>query len=209
MPAHGPTLCQAESVQREDWDRRYQVPELVWSEEPNRFLVDEAGELTPGRALDLGCGEGRNAVWLARRGWRVVGVDFSPVALDKGRRLADRTGVEVTWVEADVTSWAPTGPFDLVALCYLQLPDEVMAATLGRVVPAVEQGGTLLVVGHDRRNLDEGVGGPRDRRVLLDPGVVAGALGGLTVERAGTVERPIAGAPRPALDTLVRAHRPA
>jgi SAM-dependent methyltransferase len=75
-------------MERQDWDRRYRGSELVWTAQPNRFVADELGELPPGRALDLGAGEGRNAVRLAERGWRVTAVDFSPVALDKARRLA-------------------------------------------------------------------------------------------------------------------------
>ncbi len=84
-------------MEREDWDRRYGGTELIWTAEPNRFVVEELGDLPAGRALDLGAGEGRNAVWLAERGWRVTAVDFSPVALDKARRLARARGVSVDW----------------------------------------------------------------------------------------------------------------
>lgn len=195
-------------VQREDWNRRYGHAELVWSAEPNVFVADQTGHLAPGRALDLACGEGRNAVWLARRGWDVVGADFSPAALATARRVADEAGVAVTWVEADVTTWTAPGEFDLVVLCYLQLPRDRMAAALDRVVPALAPGGTLLVIGHDRRNLDEGVGGPRRPEVLLDPDEVAALAPGLLVESAGTVRRHVEGEHRPALDTLVRARRP-
>jgi SAM-dependent methyltransferase len=195
-------------VQREDWDQRYRSTELVWSAGPNVFVVAETSDLAPGRALDVACGEGRNAVWLARRGWDVVAADYSPAALRKARDIAADAGVDVTFVEADATSWHPAGSFDLVLLCYLQLPRDLMARALQRVVPAVAPGGTLLVIGHDRRNLEEGVGGPSRPEVLLDPGEVAGAATGLVVEAATTVERPVEGEHRPALDTLVRAHRP-
>lgn len=195
-------------MQREDWDRRYGTAEMVWSAEPNVFVADQTGHLPPGRALDLACGEGRNAVWLARRGWEVVGADFSPAALATARRVADEAGAAVTWVEADATTWTPPGEFDLVVLCYLQLTHDRMAAALDRVVPALAPGGTLLVIGHDRRNLDEGVGGPRRPEVLLDPEAVAALVPGLLVETAGTVRRHVEGEDRPALDTLVRARRP-
>ena len=89
------------------WDERYAGDDLVWSAEPNRFLVAEVETLPPGRALDLACGEGRNAVWLAERGWDVTGVDFSNVGLDKARRLADARGVSVQWELADVTEYTP------------------------------------------------------------------------------------------------------
>jgi len=190
------------------WDTRYAAEELVWSAGPNRFLVEEVRDLEPGRALDLACGEGRNAIWLAEQGWEVVASDFSAVGIDKGRQRAARAGVTVEWVVADVTTWDPPGEFDLIAVFYLQLAAGALAATFARVVPALSPGGTLLVVGHDRRNIAEGVGGPQDPAVLLDPGEVADLLEGLTIERAATVERPVEGADRPALDTLVRAHRP-
>ena len=81
--------------------------ELVWTAEPNRFVVAELQDLAPGRALDVGAGEGRNAVWLASRGWQVTAVDFSAVGLDKGRRLAQDRGVAVDWVLADVRDYQP------------------------------------------------------------------------------------------------------
>ena len=102
-------------MQREDWDRRYSGRELIWTAEPNRFLVAEASDLEPGRALDLACGEGRNAIWLAERGWRVTGVDFSEVALAKAAQPAASRGVEGEWVAADLVSYRPEpGAFDLV-----------------------------------------------------------------------------------------------
>jgi ubiquinone/menaquinone biosynthesis C-methylase UbiE len=89
-------------VNREYWEERYGTEELIWKAEPNRFLVEELEAVPPGRALDVACGEGRNAVWLALKGWRVTGADFSRSALAKAQRLATDRGVEVTWVEADV-----------------------------------------------------------------------------------------------------------
>jgi SAM-dependent methyltransferase len=195
-------------MRRDAWNQRYAGAELVWSLEPNRFVAHEVADLPPGRALDVACGEGRNAIWLAKRGWDVVAVDFSSVGLDKARRLADAAGVSVAWREADVTVWDPPGEFDFVVVSYLQLAQPDLEAVFARIVPAVAAGGTILVVGHDTRNLDEGVGGPPDPAVLLDvPGVVA-LLGDLEIERAEVVERPVEGADRPALDTLVRARRP-
>ena len=117
-------------MDRHDWDARYAGEQLVWSAEPNRFLVAEVDGLTPGRALDVACGEGRNAIWLAEHGWTVTGVDFSTVALDKARRLAGARGVSVHWELADVTEYTPAlEQFDLVIVMYLHLPD-----TLRRLV---------------------------------------------------------------------------
>lgn len=190
------------------WDERYADAALVWSAGPNRFLVDEVFDMAPGRALDLACGEGRNAIWLAGRGWQVVAADFSPVGIDKGRQRADHAGVSVDWVVADVTAWDPPGLFDLIAVFYLQLTRDALARTFSHVLPALAPGGTLLVVAHDRRNLTEGVGGPPDPAVLVDPAEVVSLLPGLHVEQATTVERSVDGADRPALDALVRARRP-
>ncbi len=94
-------------MDRNDWDDRYRGETLVWKADPNQFLVGEVADLSPGRALDVACGEGRNAVWLATQGWDATGVDFSAVALAKGARLASDRGVEVNWVEADLQDWSP------------------------------------------------------------------------------------------------------
>jgi len=193
------------------WDQRYAERELVWSAGPNQFVADLAGPLPSGRAVDLAAGEGRNAIWLATRGWMVTAVDFSAVALDKGRRLAAQAGVteSLTWVEADLTRWVPDpSAFDLVLVAYLQLPWPEMAGLLARAAEAVAPGGTLLIVGHDRSNLVRGAGGPQDPSVLYTPQEVSGAVGGsagVAVTRADTVERiSDAGA---AYDTLVVARR--
>ena len=99
------------------WNDRYRTEDLIWRAEPNRFLVEEVVGLSPGRALDVACGEGRNAVWLASHGWRTTGVDFSVEGLAKARRVAAERGVVVEWIEADVTSWLPrSSSYDLVLL---------------------------------------------------------------------------------------------
>lgn len=194
-----------------DWNERYSTDDYVWDVEPNRFLAEEVADLTPGRALDLACGEGRNSVWLAEQGWAVTGVDFSDVGLEKGRRLAEHRGVAVDWVHADVTTHdAPPGHYELVIIFYLQLPPEERQATLLRAAAAVAPGGTFLLVAHDLSNLDGGYGGPQSPTVLTDPEGIAAHLAELSVERAEVVERPVDvdGETRVALDTFVRAHRP-
>jgi SAM-dependent methyltransferase len=195
----------------EAWDSRYRGSELVWGAGPNRFLVDEVGDLTPGTALDVACGEGRNAIWLAEQGWQVVGVDFSAVALDKARRLAAARGVAVEWVEGDLVTWEPPDGYDLVVVLYLQLPAASRRQVLGRMARSVAAGGTMLVVGHDRANLAGGYGGPQDPAVLYGPGDVADDLGGiLEIERAEQVRRPVTTpeGEAVAIDVLVRGHRP-
>lgn len=195
----------------EDWDARYSDAELLWTAEPNRFVATELGGVAPGRALDLACGEGRNAVWLAERGWTVTAVDFSPVAVDKGRALAAARGVDVDWHTEDVTVWQPPlEAFDAVVIAYLHLPSEQLASILEAAAAAVAPGGVLVAVGHDRDNAERGYGGPPDPSVLWDAGALTRHLAGLTVERAEQVTRTVSTdeGPRTAIDTLVRGRRP-
>ena len=192
------------------WDERYRSSELIWGAGPNRFLVEEVAGLPAGRALDLACGEGRNAIWLAQRGWQVVAVDFSAVALDKARRLADQRGTSVEWAMADVTAWDPPGVYDLVLVMYLHLPAPARRAAFHRAGQAVGPQGTVLVVGHDLSNLTEGHGGPQDPSVLYGPADVVADIGaGFEIQRAERVQRPVeaAGSTVFAVDVLVRARR--
>jgi 2-polyprenyl-3-methyl-5-hydroxy-6-metoxy-1,4-benzoquinol methylase len=193
------------------WDHRYSGSELVWSGEPNRTVAAEVGGLAPGRALDLAAGEGRNAVWLARQSWQVTAVDFSATGLDKARRLAEQHGVHIETLTADVTGFQPEpGRYDLVLVAYLQLPAPVLAPVLAAAADALAPGGTLLLVGHDRANLAEGVGGPQDPAVLHTVADVTTALDGLRIVTAEQIRRPVQveGTRRFAIDTLVRATRP-
>jgi len=194
------------------WDARYAGDELVWTATPNQFLVTEVAGLSPGTAVDLACGEGRNSVWLAEQGWTVTGVDFSPAGLAKGARLAHARDVEVDWVESTVQEWVPPlGGSDLVAVFYLQLPEPQRGSALTLAASAVGPGGTLLVVAHDRDNPVRGFGGPPDPAVLYDVADVvhAAETAGLTVQRADQAIRMVDtdDGPRQAIDTVVRAVR--
>ena len=161
------------------WDDRYAAADLVWSAEPNQFVERECAGLAPGRAVDLACGEGRNAIWLARRGWQVTAVDFSAVAVEKGRRLAGDTAVD--WQVADATTWQGDG-YDLAVIAYLQLPAAERGAAVRAAYDALGPGGTLLVVAHDSTNLAEGSGGPQDPAVLYTAADVLTDLEGLSFE---------------------------
>lgn len=176
-----------------DWNARYAGSDLVWSAEPNRFVAEVVGGWPPGRAIDLACGEGRNAIWMAKQGWAATGVDFSDVAIDKARRLAESAGATVDFVCADATSYAPQGRFDLVLFCYLQIPHAEIGRALERAVAALEPGGRLLFVAHALDNLANGVGGPQSPDVLYTPAQVSEWLSarGLTVERCEHVLRPV------------------
>lgn len=135
----------------EAWDRRYGSRARHWSGEPNGTLVAEASGLARGKALDVGCGEGADAIWLAKRGWEVTGVDISEVALSRARRAGREAGVTVEWTVADVTSDPPAQDcYDFVSGQYLALPKAVGGAALAGLIGSVVGGGVLLVVGHAR-----------------------------------------------------------
>lgn len=195
------------------WDARYGQAELVWGIEANGFVVDELSALEPGRALDVACGEGRNAIWLAKRGWQVVGVDFSAQGLRRAGQLACRFGVvdRVDFRLVDVVGDAlPAESFDAVIVAYLQLDAGARRAALRNAAAALAPGGTLLVVGHDTTNLTAGTGGPQDVAVLYSPQDVVNDLDGLPglgVRKAQRVRRPVPGSERAAIDVLVRLQR--
>lgn len=208
------------STSAADWDRRYGGADLVWSAEPNVWVRERCEGLPPGWALDVAAGEGRNALWLVEQGWDAVATDFSAVAVARmgeiaDRRLGDRRGA-FTAVVADATGPQPrppsdlsvdsgTGGFELVLLVYLHLPPEQWRAALAAAVDAAGPGGAVLVVAHALRNLTEGVGGPQDPGILLDPEAVVDSAAGLPVdvELAELRERVVPGADRPALDSVV------
>lgn len=202
-------------MDRDAWNERYtETDDLIWAESPNRFVESECAGLTPGRALDLACGEGRNAVWLANLGWEVTAVDWSDAAIDKGRALATRRGASVGWVVSDLLGYEPAdASYDLVLLSYLQIPPTDRAVIWPRAAAAVAPGGTFFLVGHHSRNLTEGWGGPKDPLVLYTPDDVVAVLdadGDFDVVRAAEVLRPTRtedGSDRVAIDCLVSAVR--
>lgn len=192
------------------WDERYAASELVWSVTPNQFVAEHLADLTPGSAVDLAAGEGRNAIWLAGRGWQVTAVDFSAVAIDKGRRLAAGHGASIEFVVADALEWAPADPVDLVVLSYLQLVRKQRRAVLARTVEWLNPGGRVFVVAHDQSNVTAGHGGPQSAEVCYDVDETVAALDGLIIDEAALVERRVdtdAGV-KVALDTLVIARNP-
>jgi SAM-dependent methyltransferase len=141
--------------QAAEWNARYtERGDTMWSGRPNGRLVVEASELPPGRALDIGCGEGADAIWLAQRGWAVTAIDVSDVAIGRARDAAARAGATVEWIAGDAlrTEW-PARAFDLVSLQYPALPKAAGDAAVRRLLDTVDDGGVLLAVYHD---LDDG-----------------------------------------------------
>ena len=188
------------------WDERYAAAELVWSAGPNQFVESELADLPPGRALDLACGEGRNARWLAGRGWQVTAMDFSSVAVAKARSRYD----DVDWQVGDALTAKLPARLDLVVIAYLQIPADERTVVMRRAFEALRHGGRLLVVAHDSTNIAEGTGGPQAPEVLYTAEDVLGDLVGheFVVVKAGRVERVVKGVDEhgsdgTALDALV------
>lgn len=193
------------------WDERYRNDELVWGIEPNQFVRRQCESFLPGVALDLACGEGRNALWLAQLGWQVLGIDYSSVAIARAEALTARqpydVAIRLSWRVGDVTRVPiKEESFDLALVSYVHLPPGQRAALMLKAGRAVRSQGRLIVVGHDRRNLREGVSGPQNETLLYDAEELSdllGALPDMSVELAATVERQTDDGV--ALDTLVRA----
>ena len=163
------------------FEERYRATEALWSGRPNPQLVAEASGLPPGTALDVGCGEGADAVWLARRGWQVTAVDFAATALERAAAGAAAAGEEVAarieWVRADVTGWTPEpASFDLVSAQFMHLAPEERRELNARLAAAVRPGGTLLVVGHDFSDVAAGAHRPPEPERFFTAQEVAGAL---------------------------------
>ena len=205
---------------QDQWDERYRSASAIWSGRPNPHLVAEATDLAPGTALDAGSGEGADAIWLAQRGWRVTGVDISPVALERaaahaaeaGRAVAER----ITWRHTDLTGGDPDpalGAFDLVSVHFLHLPADELDALHRRLAAAVAPGGTLLVVGHHPSDIDTGVRRPRHPGMLFTPERVAeelapGAWDVVTADvRGREAPAPDGGPPVTVHDSVLRAVR--
>jgi cyclopropane fatty-acyl-phospholipid synthase-like methyltransferase len=200
---------------QEFWDERYRSAGRLWSGQPNAQLVAQAAGLPPGEALDAGCGEGADAIWLASRGWTVTAVDVSAVALDRaaGHAAAEGVADRVTWRREDLLTWEPAPlRFDLVSAQFMHLPNAELKSMHARLAAAVRPGGTLLVVSHHPDDRHANVGRPdhlgmfpsaEQLGAALDPArweiVVAGAF-----EREAT---DLDGKPATVKDSVLRVTR--
>ena len=177
------------------FEQMYRATGALWSGRPNTQLVAEAAGLAPGTALDIGCGEGADAVWLARRGWQVTAVDFAATALQRGAAGAAAAGEEVAarieWLRADVTRWTPEpAGFDLVSAQFMHLPPEERGVLFARLAAAVRPGGTLLVVGHDFSDVAAGAHRPPEPERFFTAQEVADCLAAAAWEVVVAEARP-------------------
>lgn len=167
------------------WDERWAAvlrdhPDVIANRPPNELLVSTAGGLSPGRALDAGCGHGAETLWLAARGWRVTAVDFAAAALDSGRGRAGALGADVAeridWVQGDLGAWMPEpAAYDLVVSLYVHVAGSV-EAMVGRLAAGVAPGGTLLLVGHLPVDPDTGEPSPAAGQTQVTVDAALGAL---------------------------------
>ena len=176
------------------WDERYGSEDRIWSGQPNAQLVDRVSGMSPGRALEVGAGEGADAVWLARQGWEVTAFDVSQVALEKAAQHAVEAGVadRITWERVDLSTWTGEPPtYDLVSAQFMYLDQPGLATLYRQLGEAVAAGGTLLLVGH--HPVDERHGGhdfpdvrwtPEQAADWLDPADWS-SIDLATVERLG------------------------
>jgi len=166
------------------WDQKYSTEEFIYTKVENRFVVEFCKDLdgTNKKAIDLAGGEGRNSVWLAKRGWQVENIDFSQVALDKYLQFAKDEGVEAHCLGtcADALTFVPKlTPVDLAVIAYMQIPERDLAEAIRRLAQHVAPGGNLVGVWHSRDNQEGGFGGPSDRPSVAS---ISAALQGTGLE---------------------------
>jgi len=205
----------AEMFTQETWDARYAESERIWSGNPNPRLVEHAADLPPGDALDVGAGEGADAVWLATHGWEVTALDVSRVALDRVKAHAEEAGVgdRVTTLHHDLMSGSTVpGHYDLVSAQFMHPPTDRFSELFQALGRAVRPGGTLLVVGHHPDDVTTGVrSGHGHPELLFTPEQVVAVLPAeawhIRVAEAPTREVPEADGPVVVTDTVVLAVR--
>ena len=208
---------QAIRFSQEFWDDRYRSADHLWSGQPNQQFVAQVADLPPGEALDAGCGEGADAIWLAERGWTVSAVDLSPVALERALAHALSKGSEVAgriaWQHRDLRSWDPDSQrFDLVSAQFLHLPAPELDSLIRGLAAAVRPGGILLLVSHHADDLHVNVGRPDEPQLFptVDQLVAALVPGEWDILVAAPIGRPatgLDGEPVTVTDSVLRAQR--
>lgn len=204
------------TTDQEFWDSRYAEHDHFWSGNPNTVLVREVSGLTPGAALDLGCGEGADAVWLAGQGWHVTAVDISPVALDRAAEHATQAGVadRITWQQHNLATSFPNGTYDLVSAQFLHSPNEMLPREdiLHAAARAVAPGGVLLIEGHSgfpswEDDPDPEVHFPTPAEVLTSLDLPEGAWEVLVNEEHERIQNDPDGQPTTRTDNTLKLHR--
>lgn len=193
--AHDADVSDEQELGADFWNERYASAPAIWSGQPNPQLVAEASRLSPGRALDVGAGEGADAIWLAEQGWAVTAVDISGVALTRAaehaRAAGDDVASRITFEERDFTSWSPpAGSFDLVSAQFVHVPPARRDALNGALAAAVAPGGVLLIVGHHPLDLETGLRRPSRADLVFTADDVVGVLDPAEWEVLATEARP-------------------
>lgn len=209
-----------ELLSAESWDERYGASDRVWSGKPNQRLVEQTGDLAPGKALDVACGEGGDAIWLAGQGWQVTAVDVSEVALGRVVQHAEEAGVEdrikVGFYDV-LADPRPAGRhhFDLVTVSFLHVPEPDFKKIYEGIADAVVPGGRLLVTAHHPFDVDSGARHQHGPGLLFEPERVLTALDAdaddsrWEIEVAAVQDREQVGpdGPMAVRDTVVRLRR--
>jgi len=190
------------------WDARYREVDRVWSRNPNPLLAEFAAGLPPGRALDLGAGEGRNSIWLASHGWCVTAVDVSEVGLGRAAERVAEEGADVECVVADWREYSSHSPFDLAVISFMHPQPRERSSMFAAAWEALTPGGHLFVVGVDVS--EHGRRGPKDPERLYTPDRLRRALAGLDLIRCESVayDGESTEGPRPVVDAVAIARRP-
>ena len=178
--------------QRDLWNERYRQEGSVYGTAPNQFVAAKLADLEPCRILDMGCGQGRNAIWLAGRGHSVTAVDVSDLAISQAEQLAFAAGVDVEFATVDIAGWEPpTALFDLVLLSFMQAPGPIRQELHRKAAQALAPGGKVFIIAHHKENLEHGVGGPQALEFLFDGEEVAEDFPGFLIEENTPVTRTV------------------
>ena len=198
-------------TQRDLWNERYRERGALWGAAPNQFVAQHFDGASPCGILDLGAGQGRNAIWLAQQGHAVTAVDVSDVAAEQAGEIAAAAGVAVDFIAADLEQWEPPPEsFDVVLLAYIQAPETVRKALHAKAARALRPGGQVFIVAHHKDNLEQGIGGPPMIEVLFDEQGVAADFVGFEIVANSRVVRHVdkEDTTGDALDLLFIANRP-
>jgi 2-polyprenyl-3-methyl-5-hydroxy-6-metoxy-1,4-benzoquinol methylase len=177
MPHDHPMTVDA-MLKQDFWEAMYQRDEhRIWSGNVNVNLRTEVEGLKPGHALDLGSGEGGDAIWLAKRGWTVDGVDISTTALARAAEAGAEAGVTVNWLHRNILEWRPEAQYDLVSAQYMHLPPDLRRDVFTAAAAAIRPGGSLLVAGHSPKAMREFDGQKPPEELYFEPEEITGYLG--------------------------------